>query len=76
MSRPTQSVPSVGNLCKISIHTVYSKETVFVEESLGDFLGDDYKLEDLEQYSFRWIHIPMNNMEWAEVRTSQIVQAK
>ena len=73
MSKTTQSVPSAGNLCKVSIHTIRDHQNFRVEESVDTFLEDDYKLDDLQR-GFRWIHIPMNNMRWVEVRTLQMTQ--
>ena len=75
MSNTIPNVPfthlSAGELCKVRIHTFLpEQEMSCTEESVETFLGDDFRLEPLSKKGcFRWIHLPVNNMVWAEVRT-------
>lgn len=74
MSEPTASVPlaqsSAGDLCKIYIHTNISTGFTRDEPSVEMFLRDDYALRSPKD-GFHWIHIPVNNMTWVEVRTME-----
>ncbi|KAF2624672.1 hypothetical protein BU25DRAFT_493335 [Macroventuria anomochaeta] len=70
MSEPTQNVPltqlSVDELCKVRIHTILDKKITCYEEPIATFLEDDYKLSNAPSRGLRWIHLPINNMSWAE----------
>ena len=57
-----------GDLCEVKIHTFRSQQQpTCTEETVNAFLREDYQLDALED-GFKWIHLPVNNMTWAEVR--------
>jgi hypothetical protein len=68
----TQNLPlsrlAASGLCKVMIHTILDRKLTCYELPVETFLGNDYTLDNLES-GIRWIHMPVNNMAWVEVRT-------
>jgi hypothetical protein len=67
MQTSTQGPSGAGDLCKAHIYTFgHEQQPDHTEVSVSTLLRDDYKVSSLEN-GIRWIHLPVNNMVWAEV---------
>lgn len=66
-STVTPEHTDAGDLCKVNIYSFRNQDQpTYTEETFNNFLRDNYKLDALED-GFRWIHLPVNNMVWADV---------
>jgi hypothetical protein len=54
-------------VCNVKIHTITSPDLNTSDCPIETFLGDDFSLPDVVGDDFRWIHVPVNHMAWAEV---------
>lgn len=70
MSDSEQNAPftwlPASELCKVIVHNISGTGLTRDEQSIYTFLGEDYQL-DTNPDVIRWIHLPVNNMNWVEV---------